>query len=664
MYEEYVRTEVSNIMAENVLNDALRAIEENPDIQQTMFVGVRAVFELSEELQVAPRRGTQFITVSLTSRNAKETTHLVNAVLQAYIARRKQSKKTAEELQLGGLIKTQTQLQNRIATLSDRLKNFRAADDVPAILEVERSAELARLQFLGRQLLEARIQKTQARAALTQYRKMQEGIEGGEGEPGAEVAVSPLVEEAIRRDPTIVGMENQKSLLNRTLADMQQKYGPNYKAVQSVQAQLKELDNELQRKRAELQKKLQEQQVAMLEQTVALITEQERDLQDRINDATAKVKDLKDQADKYQTIQNEHVSKTELLNTINRGIEEARIASAVSQSIVTIRLASVPWKHSQPILALYIPAVSILGLLFGMVLAFAIEFLDTGIRSPAEVVRSVGLAILGNIPDRTEDDEIPLDADLFLVAEHSPQSLLAEAFRQVRTNILFSTDQPVRRILVTSPNAGDGKTTLATNLAITLAASGTRVLLIEGNLRRAALHRIFDLPNQTGLSNLLAGVAEPADAIQATRVPNLSVVTAGRKPPNPAELLGAQAMNRFIAEQGENFDTVLVDGSPTLLVTDNHALSRMVDGVVLVLRVGASTRGIAQRAATQLITLKAKLLGVVLNGVHATRGGYFRESYRAYYDYLGSAQQTTGGNAPLVGIAGSGEQADKSADDA
>ncbi|MDP6380823.1 MAG: polysaccharide biosynthesis tyrosine autokinase, partial [Phycisphaerae bacterium] len=558
MYDEFVQTVTRNIERTGVLNDALRNLESDPAKRQTMFGGTNATFLLYEELAVSPVRGTQFISVSLTGLNTKEVADIVNAVLGAFMKRRDYWRKKGEGERLEGLEKKQAELQSSVLGLAERMKNFRQGEDVPAVLDVARSEELARLQELTRQLTVATFEFAQARAAFSQYERLREQKETQLPEGGAaEIQASPAVSEAMRRDQTLSALRQQRSGLRAALTDMTQKYGPNYKARQSAEAQLKEIENELERKSAELLKELEQQQAAFLAQKGREAAQVMADISARVDEARTKVRDLSDRAATYAALQVQYESKQELLNIISKGIEDAKVNAAVARSLVSTIPADPPWKPSQPSLSMFIPLVSIAGLLFGIGLAFAFEFLDTTLRSPADIVRTMGLAMLGSIPERFEDEEIAPDEDLSLIAANLPHSLLAEAFRQVRTSLLFSSDQPVRRILVTSPNPGDGKTTTACNLAATLAASGSRVLLVEGNLRRPALHKVFDLPNQVGLSNLLAGLAQPSDVIQATAIENLSLITCGPRPPNPAELLGSKAMSRFLAEQGEKFDTVL-----------------------------------------------------------------------------------------------------------
>jgi capsular exopolysaccharide synthesis family protein len=405
-----------------------------------------------------------------------------------------------------------------------------------------------------------------------------------------------------------------------------------------AEAALQTAQNELQTKQSEVLGQLFQQQASILKSKYERARGMEAELLNRVAEARqAAVSAAKLTAD-YRGREDQYKQVQLLLNTVTDGLERMRISAALTRPNIRItRMPNIPVEPSEPRLALYIPAVIIFSILVGLGLAFMFEIMDTRLRTPAEIVRQVGVPLLGSIPDLSEDERLALDTNLAMVAQTVPQSLLSEAFRQTRTNLLFASDKPVRSILVTSPNPRDGKSTVATNLAITMARGGSRVLLIEANFRRPFLAKTFDVPDAVGLSNVLVGLNDISEVLQATRIENLDVLVGGALPPSPAELLGSPSMKELIRQMTEKYDFVIIDAAPMLVVADNYLLVESVDGVVLVFRAGENTRGLAQRAAQQVLSLRARLLGAVLNCVRATKGGYFREAYQAYYDYSGSA---------------------------
>ena len=215
-----------------------------------------------------------------------------------------------------------------------------------------------------------------------------------------------------------------------------------------------------------------------------------------------------------------------------------------------------------------------------------------------------------------------------------PGSMVAEAFRRIRTNLQFAAPaERQRSILITSPQPDDGKTTVACNLAVAVAQGGRRVLLVDANCRRPGLHKVFKNVGPKGLSNILVGEGSLASYVTRTDIPLLEVLSAGPIPPNPAELLGSEQCRTFLEEATAGYDQVIIDSTPVLLASDALVLATAVDGVILVIRAKANSRGVARRACTLLTDVSAKMFGAVLNAAQAARGGYFREQLRTYYDY-------------------------------
>jgi capsular exopolysaccharide synthesis family protein len=223
-----------------------------------------------------------------------------------------------------------------------------------------------------------------------------------------------------------------------------------------------------------------------------------------------------------------------------------------------------------------------------------------------------------------------------LVAETDPRSPASEAYRTLRTNIQFAgLDQPCRCIVVTSATAGEGKTTSVANFGVVSAQAGARVCLIDSDLRRPNLHRVFGLDNTRGLTSALVEGVPLADVARPTRVPHLSLVTSGPLPPNPAELVGGKRMRELLEGAIGAFDLVVCDSPPVIVVADGVALAAQCDGVIMIVRVGAVSHDVIRRATEQIQAVKGKILGVLLNDVDLNRDGYHYKYYR-YYQESGS----------------------------
>ena len=292
-----------------------------------------------------------------------------------------------------------------------------------------------------------------------------------------------------------------------------------------------------------------------------------------------------------------------------------------------------PTVRSFPKLSVIMPAAIAIGLFLSLGIAFLREVTDTTVRSPRDIVRVGQMALLGMVPHEADDPQSS-GARLPLVIFEAPHSIMAEQLRQVRTRLQHAASlDTTRSILVTSPSPGDGKSTIAVNLAAGLALNGRRILLVDSNFRRPELHRIFGVGNESGFSDVLNDVNNFAQNVRETPVPNLSVMSSGPKPSNPTELLESQLLLDFIERALEEYDHVIFDSGPMLFVSESVALAPRVDGVVTVVKARTSSRGVLMRMRDGLRAVKAEHLGVVLNAVRSQKGGYYGRSIKTYYEY-------------------------------
>ncbi|MFC1639905.1 polysaccharide biosynthesis tyrosine autokinase, partial [Gemmatimonadota bacterium] len=293
----------------------------------------------------------------------------------------------------------------------------------------------------------------------------------------------------------------------------------------------------------------------------------------------------------------------------------------------------------------------ILGLLVGLLLglggAFFLEYLDQTIKTAADVERVIGVPVLGLVPfeasftGKTNGTQRPVIAITSLPPDHPS----VEAFRSLRTNVTFvAAERPIQFLAVTSPGPGEGKSTTTVNLAVALAQGTSKVLLVDGDLRRPVVHRTFQLVAEPGLTDILVGKATIQETIRTDVAPNLDVIPSGPRPPNPSELLGSSAMQQFIAEVRREYDYIVLDTPPTLPVTDSTVIGAAADAMVVVVRSGETEEQAAQRALAQLRRVHTRIAGVVLNGVSRRH-----ERYYSYYSYGaaggGSQRERSGGKS-------------------
>jgi succinoglycan biosynthesis transport protein ExoP len=340
----------------------------------------------------------------------------------------------------------------------------------------------------------------------------------------------------------------------------------------------------------------------------------------------------------------EPVNETLLINLTVEDTEPARakrltnsVARAFMMTVPNIQSGSAlrvslvepalkPIDPIRPRTRLNITLGLMLGLMLGVGLAFLREFLDRTLKTPEQLEEAVGAPVVGTIPPfKAGKQPIP-------VAEQ-PRTAAAEAFRKLRTNFAFlGVDRPSLCCVVTSPAAADGKSTVAANLAIALAQAGQRVAIIDADLRKPSLHKLFRLSQQVGTTTVLLDHADVHDAIHHLGPDLPSVLTAGQLPPNPSELLGSRRMGDLLTELQAAYDVVLMDCAPLLPVADPMVVSQFADGILLISRAGTTTRDQAHAAKQACAKAGAAIFGTVLNATPVSEG-----NQSAYYAYYGDA---------------------------
>lgn len=314
-----------------------------------------------------------------------------------------------------------------------------------------------------------------------------------------------------------------------------------------------------------------------------------------------------------------------------------QLSGSSANALTVVDPATPPREPSSPRVLLSTLLAALVGLLIALGIAYTLEYLDDTVKSSEDVEAATGLATLGTVIKMKGDggrSEIYRLATLLY-----PRGPAAEAYRTLRTNLEFAAvDEPVRTLLVTSSIPGEGKTTTASNLAVAFAQAGRRVILLDADLRKPGVHKVFDLPNAAGLTSLLrTDDVAIDDVVQATEEERLHVITTGLLPPNPAELLGSNRMKTILERLVAAADLVIVDSPPLQAVTDAAILSAITDGTLLVIDAERTRRGAAGHGREALAKADARVLGVALNRISARAGSNY-----VYYDYYGAHGKDSG----------------------
>jgi capsular exopolysaccharide synthesis family protein len=294
---------------------------------------------------------------------------------------------------------------------------------------------------------------------------------------------------------------------------------------------------------------------------------------------------------------------------------------------------------------MWLPTGTMLGFLLGIALAFMGELTKEQITTPSEISRFLRIPLLAVIPDASEE-KLPRGIELRQVVRQAPYSLISESYRRLRANLMLSGPvESLKTILVTSGMTGEGKTSTAVNLAATFVASGKKVLLIDANFRNPNLQILFPpMENNNlesleaqhfnyGLSSILMRQCKPENAIRSGGIEGLSIIDCGPLPANPADLLGSARMEELLKELRRNYDHIVIDSAPALLVSDSTVLSGLADATLLVFCADDTNIGAAQRTIREMKSAKSHIVGCVLFAARARTGGYFRQQYKSYRKY-------------------------------
>jgi capsular exopolysaccharide synthesis family protein len=274
----------------------------------------------------------------------------------------------------------------------------------------------------------------------------------------------------------------------------------------------------------------------------------------------------------------------------------------------------------------------VIGLFGGVGLAFFFEYLDDTVKDLSDIERTVEWPFLGSVPEIDTREKKLSETEKDMLVHVKPKDPIAEAIRSIRTSIIFSSteEHPIKAVVITSAAPQEGKTTTACNLAIAMAQNNKRVLIVDADMRNPRLQYVFKKENKEGLSTYLASQTKFSDILRATDIENLSLITSGIHPPNPSELLASVKMTEFVKEAKAKFDFILFDTPPITILTDPAILSRIADGLIMVVESGKTSKRVIPRIGQILDNAKARVIGVIFNKISIKTSDYYYY-YSRYY---------------------------------
>jgi succinoglycan biosynthesis transport protein ExoP len=420
-------------------------------------------------------------------------------------------------------------------------------------------------------------------------------------------------------------LKGQLSELQRQSAQMGDKLGARHPemvklntAIQSTEARLG----------AEIEKVVQ-----ALRNDFLAARSNEQSLQASLDQQRREAQSLNRAGIQYGALQRDAQSNRELFQGLLQRTRETDLASELkANNIRIVDAAEVSRRPTSPNRRNNLLLGLLGGALFGLCLTFFFEYIDSRIKAPDEIQQHLGIPFMGIVPEAAQP---PTGPNGLLLTNQVP-NVFSEAFRAVRTSLLFaSAEESSKTVLITSTGPGEGKTLVAANLALAMAQSGLRVLLIDSDMRRPQVHNSFRINPEPGLSNVLVGDAKASDAVRRTGVSNLWILTAGKVPPNPAELVGSRRFRDFLTGLSGHFDWILIDSPPVLAVTDSTVIAHYATGVIFVVGADRTSRRTARTAVDVLDRAQATFFGAVLNRVDLVKQSYYYSDFykREYAEY-------------------------------
>jgi len=458
---------------------------------------------------------------------------------------------------------------------------------------------------------------------------------------------TPELSAAVPASSQIYRLRQQETTLKAQYAEAMAQFGDKYPKAVAIANQLRELETAIGEENQRIASELHSDFEISKSRENSLNDIFERQKQDAIN--------LSERSVQLKILERDAESFRDLYESLTKTLKQAQVlASLRSSNIGVVDDPIVPSNPSRPNIPRNLALGAIMGIAIGMAAAFVMEILDNRIYRAEEIPAIANLSVLASIPYHHPQLESDVKGQgttdivpqlVGLISWQRPRSEWAEAYRALRTSILLSgTVAPPRSLLVTSGLPQEGKSTTSINLATVMAQRGGRVLLIDADLRRPSIHSVLGLNSEKGLSTVVAGTTSLEDTLQTTGVENLFVLPAGPLPPSPADSLGSASMKQLIQRCTTEFDFVIIDAPPVLSVTDAVILSVEVDGVVLVVRAGSSTKHCIRRTRDLVAGVGARILGVVVNAMNLNAADsyyYYGESkYSQYYNYYSDPERT------------------------
>jgi succinoglycan biosynthesis transport protein ExoP len=594
----------------------------------------RVIDRFLSQVTVAAVRYSRLVDVTFRSPDPGLAARVANSLADQYIKQSLELRSDATREASEFLVQQLAEQRTRLDASEQALQAYRERTGSIS-LEERQNVVVQRLADLNAAVTKANTARIQKEAAYNQMKAVLENPAAMDGVP------------LILSNAFVQQQKSELAQLERQRAQLSEKLGPNHPDMVKVNVAIENAEGRLQAQIAQIVQAMRNEYEAALAE--------ERTLAAALNQQKIEAQQLNRAGIEYGVLQRDATANRQMFEALLKRTQETGVSEELKTgNIRVVDQAEIPTGPVSPNILNNLLMALLGGLTLAIGLVFGFEYADDRLKNPDEVKKHLGLPFLGMVPalfDKTIT--VPL-------LSNGVPSVFAESFRSIRTNVLFSsTDEGGRFIVITSSAPGEGKTVVATNLALALAQAGHRVLLIDGDMRKPRVHEVFGAPATPGLSNLLVGNVTASEAIRESDTPGFWIMPAGTLPPNPAELLGSKRFRDFAAFLLQYFDWVIIDTPPVMAVTDAAITANLAHGVLFVVGSEMTSRRIAQRAVEQLELGHAKFLGAVLNRVDLEHNAYYysryyRAEYGNYYGPEGMPTESQSADSVATASGGSG----------
>ncbi len=551
----------------------------------------KTVERIGRTLTIAPVRGSRIVKVSIDHSTPELAQRVANGFAEVFIADNLDRRFDATAYARKFLEERLQQLKIKLEDSEKQLVKY--AED-QGIIKLDDNKNLS-----GSDLEAVNVKLSAAKGERTKKELLWKRAQETNGLGLKEILDSPAIQ------------ENRK-IRAQLAAEYQQKlavFKPAFPVMIQLRNQIKELDRQVQTEVASIKDSIESQYVAA--------KQEEEDLAAQLTSVKSEVVDQRNRSIQYNILQREVDTNRSLYDGLLQRYKEIGIAGGVgTNNISIVDRAALPTFPRSPNLLLNLALSLAGGLLLGLLLAIGLDFLDDSFKTPEDVEREIGMTVIGIVP--LPKPGVAVEDELA-----DARSAMAEAYRSLRTGLQFATSDGLpKTLLVTSSKPSEGKTTTTISLARSLAQIGMQVLLIDGDLRNASVHKRLRCSNEVGLSNYLSGSKHPDEVVQSTDTDGLVLISSGPLPPNPAELLTGPRLPSLLALASQSFDIVLIDGPPVMGLADAPLLSTTTQGTLLVVAANETRKNTVKVALKRLQYARANILGILLNKFDAKETGY------------------------------------------